>query len=391
MDKFAWRRILSPAIGLGIAGALIGLLAQLVWDNYLHGNRSVLFGIGGGVIGVLFLPVYHWIRANRRGLFVEEIEVPLFGLKLKVKLSEAHRGIGWRLFVESATRITTQRVEPDEGFIREALTSLYKLFEIVRTELKALPPSEIIAKPGEDTVESYALRMLNDGLRQMLSRWHPRLSAWEKSGKPESAWPLAEYCRRDLESTRQIILEYTWGLGEIIKVPQLAHLLPGRPAQRPVLTPIEDVRRLEEPWTRLHSNAQRTVAWHIFVELKSRISSQPLAPGTGLIAQALSSLHQLFEVVRAELKTLSPVPAPDSPEASVEAISLSMLNEVVRPFLASWQARLVDWEKKNPNSSEGDWPENETCRAELEQTRSALVGRISKLGELVYGGHLPAI
>src|SRR5262249_12436634 len=150
MQQLAWRKILTPVIGLGLGGGLLGFVVQMVWDGYIHDNRRAIFTMLGAAIGMLFLPAYHWIRSNRPGLFVEEFEVPLFGLKLKVKVSEAHRSVGWKLFVESATRVTAQRLEPTEGFIREALTSLYNLFDIFRAELKALPPSEISAKAGED-------------------------------------------------------------------------------------------------------------------------------------------------------------------------------------------------------------------------------------------------
>ena len=95
-----------------------------------------------------------------------------------MEITDVHRAVGWNIFVEASTRIATQRLG-EEGSMREALTSLYGLFTIVRTELKRMSLSPPPSKAGVYTIESYALRMLNNGLRPMLARWHPRLHQWE--------------------------------------------------------------------------------------------------------------------------------------------------------------------------------------------------------------------
>ncbi len=45
---------------------------------------------------------------------------------------EAERLAAWEMYVELATRITVQPLTPDEGLIREALTSYYSLFATTR-------------------------------------------------------------------------------------------------------------------------------------------------------------------------------------------------------------------------------------------------------------------
>jgi hypothetical protein len=78
--------------------------------------------------------------------------------------------------------------------------------------------SEVHRAPETLSLETYALAVLNDGLRPFLSRWHPRLERWVASGQPEETWPLADLCRRDLEVTRRRVVAYARGLGRIAGV-----------------------------------------------------------------------------------------------------------------------------------------------------------------------------
>lgn len=86
----------------------------------------------------------------------------------------AERVAAWEMYVELATRISTQPLGSDEGLIREAFNSYYSLFGTTRSILREHGPR--IAKPsgGRDLSFGYlALAVLNGALRPLLSRWHP--------------------------------------------------------------------------------------------------------------------------------------------------------------------------------------------------------------------------
>jgi hypothetical protein len=373
-----------------MSGAAIGYLIGFAWDKYLQQSKAYLLAVVGGVIGVLILPGYRWLISGGKQIELDSVEVglPFVGTTLTVKLSDAHRLVGWKLFVESATRITTQSLDTESGVIREALTSLHGLFDIVRGELKNMKPSPPPSDQNVYTIESYAILMLNDGLRQMLSRWHPRLLKWEKTTRHESKWPLNKYCRRDLETTRTIILAYTWGLGEMVKVWDLEHLLPRKPeGPKPQLISIADIQVTEKEFECKVSDAERTAGWHIIVELTSRIATQPLGPQSGLMSEALSSLKALFDSIRTELKEVPPPPpsfsAVETNEESVEGVAMSILNRRLRPFLAKWHPELLKWEKDNSDKTEAEWPERENCRQQLETLQKEIVGETKKLSELI--------
>jgi hypothetical protein len=101
-----------------------------------------------------------------------------------------------------------------DGSLREALTSLYGLFNATRELLKGMEPS----KPSNRvTIEMLVVRMLNFEIRPFLSKWHVRLKTFETTfpEKPESIWPDNAECREELELLRGRLMDYTIGFGEL--------------------------------------------------------------------------------------------------------------------------------------------------------------------------------
>ena len=375
------------AAGGAAAGAGVGYALEL---PFVASHKWVQYAAIGAVVGLLILPLYRWLVAGRE-VVLENLEITLFGVKTKVCFSEAHRLVGWRIFVETATRISTQELKKGDGSLREALSSLYKLFEIVRAELKTQLPSAPVEQAGSYTIESYAVRMLNDALRPMLSRWHPRLANWEKKERPESEWGLAELCRHDLETTRKNVLEYVRGLAEILKVHDLESLLSSIPADvtaalgetavHSALAGDEEISEKEKTLAAYLDDAHRAAGWRIFVELASRIATQPVAPESGKIREALDSLYQLYDLIRGELKQLSPPARNDRNGDSVEKIGLSILNGDLRAFLAKWHPLLGEWE--GSQKPEAEWSQAADCRTELAALRQVLHGEAKRLGKLI--------
>jgi hypothetical protein len=109
----------------------------------------------------------------------------------------------------------------------------------------------------------------------------------------------------------------------------------------------------------------RLVAWRLYVEVSTRISTQPLASDEGLLREALNSLYSLFATTRRMLKASRPTAREAKGEQSVEHFAITMLNSELRPFLSKWHPRLERFEAANPGSPETEWEFNDQCRAEL--------------------------
>jgi hypothetical protein len=211
--------LLSLVVGAA-AGATVGFFAYVV--TQLTG--VLLFVVLGALLGFAAAAVLV-IARGRLQVAEATISFPQLG-SIKFVVDDKDRQVAWQLFVETATRISTQPLGPKEGILREALDSLYSLFSITRELLRGMSPSQ--ASEGE-TVETAAVAMLNKVLRPFLSKWHPLLKAFEsvEPKRAEQLWEHNEEFRQDLERLRQQLLEYARGYGELAGVSQLDKLLSG--------------------------------------------------------------------------------------------------------------------------------------------------------------------
>lgn len=101
----------------------------------------------------------------------------LFGLGgANIVVTEAQKSVAWALYVELATRVAGVELKPVMGSAREALNSLYSLFETTRAVLRNQGPG---AADGPESVGPIAIDILNRGLRPFLTKWHSILSGFE--------------------------------------------------------------------------------------------------------------------------------------------------------------------------------------------------------------------
>lgn len=123
------------------------------------------------------------------------------------------------------------------------------------------------------------------------------------------------------------------------------------------------------------SEAERRAAWELYVEFATRIASYSLEPGTGLVSEALTSLHSLFATTREVLRAAGPDigQGPDS----VGAIAIRVLNEGVRPFLSDWHQELRHGLDEEPSAER-----RATFESELLALREGLETYVDALAAL---------
>ncbi|MEU5429310.1 hypothetical protein AB0H73_27485 [Streptomyces olivoreticuli] len=136
---------------------------------------------------------------------------------------EAERKAAWELYAELATRISTVELGPDEGFLREALSSFYSLFGTTRDILRRYGPDVAPRRgPGQITFGALAVTVLNQALRPLLATWHPRLAAYE-SLRPadvdpvsyERGWEHTPTLREEVARVREVLVALANALAEV--------------------------------------------------------------------------------------------------------------------------------------------------------------------------------
>ncbi|WP_155055309.1 toll/interleukin-1 receptor domain-containing protein [Streptomyces blattellae] len=128
------------------------------------------------------------------------------------------------------------------------------------------------------------------------------------------------------------------------------------------------------------SESERMAAYDIQVELVTRIGVQELAPGTGSLREALTSLKSLIDFTRGTLHTYSIGldPGAQTGAPTVQNLAYALINDVIRPFTSTWHPRLAAYEPRCPADvapldHEAAWPEADAMRSELVALREPLV------------------
>jgi len=156
-----------------------------------------------------------------------KINLP-FGLGgATIAVTEAQRNVAWALYVELATRVAGIKLEPGMGSAREALNSIYSLFETTRSVLREQGPG---AANGSESVGPIVINILNNGLRPFLVKWHTNLSDFETKQREQTGGKIIDESRwsdrgtfyKELEDNRLEMLQYIQTLASISGITHVA-------------------------------------------------------------------------------------------------------------------------------------------------------------------------
>ncbi len=89
-------------------------------------------------------------------------------------------------------------------------------------------------------------------------------------------------------------------------------------------------------------DGDRMAAWELYIELLTRITTQPLQDGTGDEKTALDSIYSIFATTRDVIKR--------NGRHCIEftKIAIVVLNQIIRPFTAKWHRLSVQGAFSNP-------------------------------------------
>jgi hypothetical protein len=142
--------------------------------------------------------------------------------QLELEVDEVQQRAAWELYVELTTRIAVQPVDHDEGFMRDALSSIYSIFSATREILRRAGPS---VAQGPNSLGPIAIDVLNQGLRPFLRKWHPLLLNYEQKRPSEVSmrdyerdWEKRTEFWHELAKVQEQMMIYADALGEIAGV-----------------------------------------------------------------------------------------------------------------------------------------------------------------------------
>lgn len=91
---------------------------------------------------------------------------------------------------------------------------------------------------------------------------------------------------------------------------------------------------LEMEWK--PKDEDKSAAWELYIELLTRVSTQPLSPEHGNEAAALDSIYSLFPITREIIKKNG------RHAEEFTKIAIVVLNQIIRPFTAKWHQLSIE-------------------------------------------------
>ena len=114
------------------------------------------------------------------------------------------------------------------------------------------------------------------------------------------------------------------------------------------------------------TEADRKAAWEFYVELATRVATQPLGDEEGVELTALESIASLFDTARDLMRRSGPG------AAAFSTLVLALLNYRLRPFTAAWHKRAAEGRLGDPAISGRFRDELRDLQADLRATADAL-------------------
>ena len=138
-----------------------------------------------------------------------KIKAPFLDMEWQPR--DEDKDAAWDLYVELITRVSTQRLLPEEGEEAAALKSIYDLFALTRSTIK---------RHGRHCVNftRIAVVMLNQKVRPFAAKWHRRL-AGGPLGDPDR-----KTFRGELSCLQTDLRNYTRLLADLAAVEDLTDL-----------------------------------------------------------------------------------------------------------------------------------------------------------------------
>ena len=136
------------------------------------------------------------------------------------------------------------------------------------------------------------------------------------------------------------------------------------------------------------------IAYKIWVELSTRKIGLPIDLEHDVISEVYDSWYNFFSITRELIKDIPVSKLKHSSTKQIITLSISVLNEGLRPHLTSWQARFRRWydrqlestaDDADPQSIQAKYPKFQDLKKDLEVVNKRLIKYREKMRELVLG------
>ena len=136
------------------------------------------------------------------------------------------------------------------------------------------------------------------------------------------------------------------------------------------------------------------IAYKIWVELSTRKIGLPIDLEHDVISEIYDSWHDFFSITRELIKDIPVNKVKHKSTRQIISLSITLLNNGLRPHLTTWQARFRRWYDRqlanakddiDPQSIQNNYPKFEELKRDMEIVNKRLIMYREKMRELVLG------
>lgn len=184
-----------------------------------------------GVVLLLFLILlFVWRKYLSQKLNIYDMEVEISGspkASFKVQRNDENLFIANRIYIELTTRKAAIPIDEENDVIEEVYDSWYKLFGLIRDEIKTLPGRYLKSHDPTIALIGLTTKILNEGLRPHLTEYQAKFRKWyeQEKAKNESISPqelqkrYPDYVNliASMKQVNQTLIQYSNELNKLIR------------------------------------------------------------------------------------------------------------------------------------------------------------------------------
>ncbi len=184
--------------------------------------------------GIVILVVFYLLLKKRFGTLFKwyEMEIEISGspkAKFKVKRNIENLFIANRIYIELTTRKAAIPIDENKDVIEEVYNSWYKLFGIIRDEIKQLPGEYLKDHDPTKALLGLTSKILNEGLRPHLTEYQAKFRNWLEVEKEKDEnrnktpqeiqlnYPEFQALITSMKDVNNVLIQYSEELDKLIK------------------------------------------------------------------------------------------------------------------------------------------------------------------------------
>ena len=195
---------------------------------------ALAFEINWYLIGVVFLllPIvfFIWGKYITQKFNICNLGIEISGspkVVFKVKRNDANLFIAHRIYIELITRKAAIPIDEENDVIEEVYDSWYKLFGIIRDEIKTVPGSYLKSHDPTIALIGLTTKILNEGLRPHLTEHQAKFREWYNQEKEKNEkispqelqrrYPEYDNLIESMKQVNQTLIQYSNELNKLIR------------------------------------------------------------------------------------------------------------------------------------------------------------------------------